>query len=41
MQSYITALSNRASVISRSVATSVAKALIEQHPGAKADLDLT
>ena len=40
MQSYITALSNRASVISRSVATSAAKALIEQHPGAKADLDL-
>ena len=39
-QSYITALSNRGSVISRSVATAAAKALIKQHPGAIADLDL-
>ena len=39
-QSYITALSNRGSVISRSVATSAAKALIKQHPVAIAYLDL-
>lgn len=40
IQSYITALANRGSVISRSVATSEAKALIKQHPGEIADLDL-
>ena len=39
MQSYITALSNRGLVISRSVATSAAEALIKQHPGAIAYLD--
>ena len=38
IESYITAPSNHGSVISRSVATSAAKGLIKQHPGAIADL---
>ena len=40
VQTYIRALSNRGTVISRSVATATAKALIMKYPDAVGDIDI-